>query len=324
MRVDVGQLIVRNWPLKLAALFFAAMLYVAVAAQQPVTETVALRVAVAGPPGRPPHGQPEHVTVLITGRGSEILKLRSLPRVITKTIPDTFAGTTWRWRLEPADIVLPNGVDVQVADIAPRDLEVSLDSAVSRDVPIASRVSVKADSGYVVEGLSILPTVARLIGPAKSVAGIESVATVPAMIASGSGPFYHTVAIDTNMLGNVRVLPREVRVSGEATHVLERNFSAVPIGTASGAAGVSLTTEHVSVSVRGPEPRVSGLTKDSVHVVAHIVNRGEPDAFARLTVNVPGGLSAKVTPDSVPVKPPPTPAPPPPAKSTAKRKPGRG
>ena len=324
MRVDLGQLIVRNWPLKLAALFFAAMLYVAVAAQQPVTQAVSLRVRIDGPPGRPPHAQPEPVVVQIAGRGSELLKLRSFPRVITKAIPDTFAGTTWRLRLQPSDLVLPKGVDLQVADIAPRDLEVSLDSAVHRDVPIASRVSVKPDSGYVVEGLSILPTVAHLIGPAKSMAGIESVATVPALIAPGSGPFFHTVPIDTGMLGVVRVMPREVRVSGEATRLSERNFPGVPIGTpASGAAGVTLTAEHVSVSVTGPEPRVSALTRDSVHVIAHIVNRGAPDAFARLTVNAPSGLTATAVPDSVPVKPPAIP-PPAPAKSTAKRKPGRG
>ncbi|HUL50270.1 MAG TPA: hypothetical protein VLT79_09680, partial [Gemmatimonadales bacterium] len=192
--------------------------------------------------------------------------------------------------------------------------------------PIASRVSVKADSGYVVEGLSILPTVAHLLGPAKSVAGIESVATVPALIASGSGPFFHTVPIDTGMLGVVRVIPREVRVSGEATRLLERSFSGVPIGSpASGATGVTLTTEHVSVSVKGPEPRVSTLTRDSMRVIAHIVNRGAPDAFARLTVSAPSGLTATAVPDSVPVKPPPAaPTAPPPAKSTAKRKPGRG
>src|SRR2546428_505602 len=44
---SVGQFFLRNWLLKLAALFFAVMLYVAVAAQQPLTETFALRLSVA-------------------------------------------------------------------------------------------------------------------------------------------------------------------------------------------------------------------------------------------------------------------------------------
>lgn len=319
MRIELGQLIVRNWPIKLAALFFALMLYVAVAAQQPVTQAFALHLAIDGPPGRPPRDIPADVVVLITGRGSELLKLRSIPHVITKAIPDTFAGTVWRWRLQPSDLLLPKGVDVQVSDINPRDIEVSLDSAIRRDVPIVSRVSVQPDSGYVIEGLSVLPSTARLMGPAKSMAGIESVNTVAAVISGGSGPFFHTVPIDTSLLGSVRVVPREVRVSGEATRLIERAFAAVAVTT-----NASLATERVEVRVSGPDHRVQGLTKDSVHVVAHIVNRGERDAFARLTASAPSGITSRAVPDSVPLKAAPAPVKPAPVKAApaaAKRKP---
>src|SRR2546422_6809579 len=52
VRASLGQLFVRNWPIKLAALFFAIMLYVAVAAQQPLSQTFVMRLAIAIPPGR--------------------------------------------------------------------------------------------------------------------------------------------------------------------------------------------------------------------------------------------------------------------------------
>src|SRR2546429_140716 len=90
VRASLGQLFVRNWPIKLAALFFAIMLYVAVAAQQPLSQTFVMRLAIAIPPGRTVRQQPAGVTVVIAGKGSEILKLRSFPRVIRKVIPDTF------------------------------------------------------------------------------------------------------------------------------------------------------------------------------------------------------------------------------------------
>src|SRR5256885_1099836 len=93
VRASLGQLLVRNWPIKLAAGFFAAMLYVAVAAQQPLAQTFAMRLAVGIPPGRTVRQQPGGVTVVITGKGSEILKLRSFPRVIRKIIPDTFSAS---------------------------------------------------------------------------------------------------------------------------------------------------------------------------------------------------------------------------------------
>src|SRR5437870_7274925 len=123
MAVNIGQLFTRNWGIKLAAIFFAVMLYVAVAAQQPLSQRFALRLAVTVPPGRSVRQQPVGVTVTLSGKGSEILKLRSFPRMIRKTIPDTFSGSVWSIHLQPSDVSIPKGTDVQVAEIAPRDLD---------------------------------------------------------------------------------------------------------------------------------------------------------------------------------------------------------
>ena len=188
VRASLAQLLVRNWPIKLAAGFFAVMLYVAVAAQQPLAQTFAMRLAIVIPPGRSVRQQPAGVAVVITGKGSEILKLRSFPRVIRKVIPDTFSASAWHVQLQPTDIELPKGSDVQVADIRPRDIEVVLDSVVHKDVRIVPRVRVEAESGYVMRGLSITPSMARIIGPAKSVAPIDSVTTLPTVISSVNGP----------------------------------------------------------------------------------------------------------------------------------------
>src|SRR3989441_9811988 len=93
---SVGQFFLRNWLLKLAALFFAVMLYVAVAAQQPLTESFALRLSIAPPPGRALRQAPPTTAVTVQGKGSEILKLRKIPRTISKTVPDTLTGSLWR------------------------------------------------------------------------------------------------------------------------------------------------------------------------------------------------------------------------------------
>src|SRR5438876_1010686 len=87
VRASLGQLFVRNWPIKLAALFFAIMLYVAVAAQQPLSQSFAMRLAIGIPPGRTVRQQPAGVTVVIAGTGSEILKLRSFPTAPSDTTP---------------------------------------------------------------------------------------------------------------------------------------------------------------------------------------------------------------------------------------------
>src|SRR5438132_11420956 len=107
MPVNIGQLFTRNWGIKLAAIFFAIMLYVAVAAQQPLSQRFALRLAVTVPPGRSVRQQPAGVTVTLSGKGSEILKMRSFPRTIRKTIPDPFSASVWSIHMQPYDVRFP-------------------------------------------------------------------------------------------------------------------------------------------------------------------------------------------------------------------------
>src|SRR2546429_7767827 len=108
-RASRGQLFMRTGPIKRAALFFAVMLSVAVAAQQPLSQSFAMRLAIAIPPGRTVRQQPAGVTVVIAGTGSEILKLRSFPRVIRKVIPDTFSTSLWRVPLPAPRDGVPQG-----------------------------------------------------------------------------------------------------------------------------------------------------------------------------------------------------------------------
>ncbi len=49
-RASFGQFLVRNWPIKLAAGFFAIMLFVAVAAQQRLSQSSPKRPALGLPP----------------------------------------------------------------------------------------------------------------------------------------------------------------------------------------------------------------------------------------------------------------------------------
>src|SRR2546427_9197252 len=106
---SVGQFFLRNWLLKLAALFFAVMLYVAVTAQQPLTETFALRLSIAPPPGRALRQAPPRIALTVQGKGSEILKLRNIPRTISQTLPHTPTGSLWRVASPPPAAPPPPG-----------------------------------------------------------------------------------------------------------------------------------------------------------------------------------------------------------------------
>src|SRR2546426_4578784 len=285
VRASLGQLIVRNWPIKLAAVFFAIMLYVAVAAQQALSQSFVMQLAIGIPPGRTVRQQPAGVTVVIAGKGSEVLKLRSFPRVLFRSIPDTFSASLWRLQLQAADIELPKGIEVQVADIRPRDVEILLDSVSRKDVRIVPRVKVEAESGYVLRGLSITPSLARLVGPEKSLAKLDSVTTLPTVISSVSGPFFQTVPIDTAPLGVIRISPKAVRMAGEVTAIIERSIGGVPITTAaSGFTGFLLSPERGAVAVGGPASRVDTPPPGRGRVGALLIGEGGARGHAPRTV----------------------------------------
>jgi len=301
MRANLLQLITRNWPIKGAALFLALMLYVAVQLQQPVTTSFDVDLNVQLPPGRALVHRPPKVRVQISGKGSQILKLRSLAGDITRRLPDTLTATTWPIHLDPSEVelALPKGADVRVLDIRPSDITIALDSVARKDVRIVSLVTVMPESGQMLHGgLSISPTTARLVGPEKSLAGIESVTTVQTEITNVSGAFTRNVPIDTMPLGIVRLAPKQVTVTGEMGLIAERSFAGIPVETGAGAiTSFIVTPARVAVNVRGLEERVQALTRDSLRVVAHIT--GSSGGIARITVVAPRGITARAIPDSV-------------------------
>ena len=305
MAINLAQFATRNWPLKLAALFLALLLYVAVAAQQPISQTFTMTLDVRVPPGRALRNAPPPVSVAMEGRGGQLLKLRSFPRTITIAVPDTFAGGTWHVALRPADIGLPKTADVQITDISPRDITVMLDSVARKDVPIVPRITVSTDSGGVLRGgLAITPNLAHLVGPDRLLAGIDSVATVPTELTGLSGSFNRVVPLDTTPLGVVRVAPREVQVTGDVVVPARRVFGGIPVETGAGVpTGFVFMPDHVSVEVQGAAERLVNLTRDSVKVIARL-GAAAPGGggAAHLTVLVPPGISAHAVPDSATLK----------------------
>jgi hypothetical protein len=301
MAGNVGRLITRNWLIKLVALALSVMLYVAVAAQQPTTQLFQLKLAVDLPPGRTLTSKAPTVAVQLSGRGSELMKLRAFPPVIKRAVPDTLAGAVWTVRLQPSDVQLPPRVDVRVDEIVPREIDLLLDAVARKEVPIVARVTVVAESGYVLQGgLSLTPAIARVVGPDDQLAGIDSVTTVPVHISGVTGSFVRKVPLDTSVLGIVRVAPKDVEISGNVGALAERSFAGIPVVTGAGAlTNFVVVPARVSVAVRGPEEIVSRLTRDSLRVVASLRGRAVAGAYARLTVVAPPGVTARAVPDSV-------------------------
>jgi YbbR domain-containing protein len=301
MPTDVRRGLFRNWGLKLAALFLSLLLYVAVAAQEQVTQELSMKLDVLVPPGRTLLGAPEALTVVLRGKIAELLRLRLFRQVITLRVPDTLSASTWSAAVQTGSVELPKGADVQVAEIKPSIVTIQLDSVASKDVRIIARVSVQPESGQAIDGgLQITPSVARLVGPDRLLAGIDSVATVPTAFDEVRGSFTRLVQIDTAPLGIVRVTPHEVRVSGSTAAVFERVFNQLPVESGAGPlTGYELRPPRAAVVVRGPEAVIQALTRDSLKVIVHLAGPVSDTVTVRLMVLAPRGITARAVPDSV-------------------------
>ena len=301
MRAKLLQLLARNWPIKLASVLLALMLYVAVQAQQPITQTFTMKLDLEVPRGRSLLQKPPTIQVQVSGKGAELLRLRTFPSAITMRVPDTLSTSSWLMRLENADVPVPKGVDVSVRDITPREVTISLDSVIRKDVRVVPLVTVEPESGFVLRGgLSISPSVARLVGPEENVAAVESVTTAPMEITNVTGAFTRVLPIDTQALGIVRIAPKEVTVSGDVQALVRRSFAGVTIESGAGQlTGVTLEPARVTVALEGPADRMERVTRDSIRVIAVLTRDG---SHARLRVLSPQGLGAKPATDSVVVR----------------------
>jgi hypothetical protein len=303
MRANLIALFTKNWAIKGAAILLSLMLYVAVQLQQPVTTDFELGLNVQLPPGRTLQQKLPKIHAQVSGKGSQVLRLRTVRGDLTRRMPDTLSSSTWTIRIEPSEIEaqLPKGADVRVLEIRPREITVALDSVARKDVRIVPLITVVPESGQVLHGgVSISPTIARLVGPDKNLAGIDSVTTIPTEISNVAGAFTRTVPIDTAPLGIIRIAPKQVTVTGEMSALVERSFGGIPVETGAGAVtSFIITPARVSVAVRGPEQRVLALTRDSLRVVAHIAGGTADGGVGRLTVIAPPGITARAIPDSV-------------------------
>jgi YbbR domain-containing protein len=212
-------ILTRNWPLKLAALALAVILWVFVAAEETTSQLVVVRVDVELPTDVALARPAPVVRALVTGPGRELIKLHANPPVIRAAMPPGAGPPRWRIAVSPSDVQISRSARVSIQDIDPRTLEFEVDRVIRRDVPVAVRGVLEAESGFAIaRPLVISPALVRVTGPRSVVMAVDSFVTEPVEIRGVTGSFERTVALDTASRPLLRVTPREVTVSGRARH----------------------------------------------------------------------------------------------------------
>lgn len=187
--------------------------------------------------------------------------------------------------LDMPDITIkPSMVDVTVSVVALPPGEV---------VPVKGKVTGDPAPGYHLVSVSADPLEVKLRGDPTRLAGIESVSFVPFSVAGATG----IVSQDAEIVlppGATMAEPQTVRVTAIIEEDgAEKTISGVPVsigGVASGLAG-SLSPGSLSVTVRGPKTKLTGLSAKDI--VASVNAAGLTAGTYNLTpdVAVPAGFS---------------------------------
>ena len=197
-----------HWPLKIAALFLALVLWLVVSAREPTEEVIPVSFQPQLDSSLRLISQPPTVRALMIGRGREVLQLYSSPPlyrpVITAETEDTVTLT-----LTPSDIELPPEVDVLVRDVQPRSFMLRFAPSGQRFVPVRSGLTLAPDPSIRIEGPPRFdPESVLVTGPRRAVARVDSVTTVrETRVVCDGGAWI--VSLDTSGLG-ARVRPAQV------------------------------------------------------------------------------------------------------------------
>jgi hypothetical protein len=124
--VTLREVLVRHWPLKLAAFALSVLLWAAVASQEVTSQLVAVRLELEWADSLDLARPLPSVTALVTGPGREILKLYSSPLIVRSSVPESALRHPWRLRLTPERLQVPTSAKVTVEEVEPRDVFVSL------------------------------------------------------------------------------------------------------------------------------------------------------------------------------------------------------
>lgn len=196
----------KNLPLKVTSVFVAVVLWILVGAREPVEDVTSVRFAPQLDSTMALRDLPV-IRAHVIGRASEIMKLSSTPLTIRRPIAND-APDTLVLPLRTSDVEVPEGVEVIVRDVQPRELTLRFEHMTSRSVPVRSAIRTLGLPPPPGIAIRLEPAFVTVRGPRGAVARVRFVSTVPDSIAVDTLP--HLVDIDTTGLGVV-VQPMQVK-----------------------------------------------------------------------------------------------------------------
>lgn len=297
-------LVVHNWPLKLAAVGLATLLYGGlVLSENASTLPVSIRIDAVG--------QPDDTFIL--SAIPPVNEVRYISPSGVPAISSTFTAEVDVSNVEPGSgpVSLPvivRSIDDRITVVAwsPDRVTVQVDDLVSREVPVT------VDPGTIPDGLgtgktTVDPTTVIVSGPASVVGTVVAARAAPVIQASGLSVNQDLALTAVDRLGDpvspVKLEPDTARVNIQVfPNVGSRAIPVSPVVTGTPAAGfevATITVDPTVVTVKGDAERLAALESidtepvsvtDATETVEATVELAPPDDVAPLD-----GSTVKVT-----------------------------
>ena len=163
---------------RFGAVLLACLVWLYAATEMTYRAELDIRLQVADPPpardGTPivvANPVPEWVSVVVSGRGKDILLLEEDAFLLRVKPPVGRPGVRRKFRLVPEQVVSKTELPVRVEEIvAPKEVEVVLDKLVEANLPVRAQTDVQVAESYIQVGpVEVTPGTILVSGPASLV-----------------------------------------------------------------------------------------------------------------------------------------------------------
>jgi YbbR domain-containing protein len=279
-----------NLGLKLVAVLLAVLVYLNAYTDRPATMRVSFPVQIAGlPDSLSVSGAfPAAIQAELRGTGKQLIRLRVTEPAVKVSLDGVGPGRYSR-AITPADLPVPEGVEISVDRVSPRVIEIEIDRRERRTLPVAGRhVGDPAADAIVAGSPRVHPRTVLVSGPRGVLAGLDSVRLLPVSIAGRRDTLVALVTPDLPAWCTAK--PAEVEVTVPIALATVRRV-ALEVGGA-GAPEVAASPPQVTAEVRAPRGLPETVEPGELRV--RWVVEGAPDR--RIGRRVPVRLERELGP----------------------------
>lgn len=273
-------IVTEDWPRKLIAIIFAALIWYSVHLQMRQSEVIrGVPVSVRLPEKLAilESDQTPTVNVELGGSKRALRAITASNIRIVYSIPEEATPGSFTIHLKPLHVDVPPGIDVSA--ISPEDLRVTLDRIVQKDnIPVEIKFGGRLPPNMAHKGTLAIPRTVSLTGPEKFLAGITDVKTESIELDENTPPEFE-LDVPLRPLPRIRIVPEKVKVNVELARTRgTRYFENLPIAVV-GDPRSGLAVEKILrpekglaefVVIEGPRDTIDILTASSLRTFVDI------------------------------------------------------